>query len=187
MDSFKAMGLKQGFVDQLNSASSPQLRSLTAMAADLMREICRANDASWFIQGDQVNLLKSGARSPATPTSSNAQHRHVGLPEQTIEGVIVKVLLTTHYPAARSCSTIPASSRRVQPVHRQSGQNTLYVADGRSPSPQTAPTRSGASSTRATPRRQFYTTLTCTAKEHGARAVELIVDVPSEVDQVGGQ
>lgn len=190
MDSFKAMGLKQGFVDQLNQRKFPRNFVAHGMAADLMREICRANDASWFIQGDQVNLLKSGSTLPGNTHVINANTGMVGLPEQTIEGVIVKVLLNYNiYPGSKillNNSSIQQAA--FSPSTGQSGQNTLYAGDG--------PLALSADGTYKVWRVEhegdtrggnFYTTLTCTAKELAPALSSLIVDVPSEVDQVGGQ
>ncbi len=190
MDSFKAMGLKQGFVDQLNQRKFPRNFVAHGMAADLMREICRANDASWFIQGDKVNLLKSGNTLPGSTHVINANTGMVWLPEQTIEGVVVKVLLNYNiYPGSKvQLNNASIQQAQFSAATGQSAANELYKdgsilalsADGTYKVwrvEHEGDTRGGT----------YYTTLTCTAKELAPALNGLIVDVPSEVDQTGSK
>lgn len=93
LDAFKAQGLQPGFIDTLSTRKFPRNFVAHGMAADLMREIARANDASWFIQGGKVHLLKSQNTIPGSVHVINADTGMVWLPEQTIQGVVVKCLL----------------------------------------------------------------------------------------------
>lgn len=190
MDAFKGMGLRQGFVDQLGQRKFPRNFVAHGMAADLMREICRANDANWFIQGDQVHLLKSKSTLPGNTHVINADTGMVWLPEQTIEGVVVKTLLNYDiYPGSKiKLNNASVQQASLSPATSAGAQNELYKegsilslsADGTYKVwrvEHEGDTRGG----------NFYTTLTCTAKELAPALSNLIVDVPSEVDQAGGQ
>lgn len=190
LDAFKQLGLKPGFIDDLGQKKFPRNYVAHGMAHDLMREVCRAHGASWWIQGDKVNLLKGTSTTPGSTHVINADTGMVGLPEQTIEGVIVRVLLNYNiYPGNKiKLNNASVQQAALSPATGQSATNDLYQngnilalsADGTYKVWRVE----HEGDTRGN---EYYTTLTCTAQVLSPALSDLIVDVPSEVDQAAGQ
>ncbi len=84
MDSFKAMGLKQGFVTNSTSVSFPRNFVAHGMAADLMREICRATTRAGSSKAIRSTCSKAGTRCPAAPTSSTPIPAWSGCPSRPL-------------------------------------------------------------------------------------------------------
>lgn len=190
MKAFQGFGLQKGFIDQLNQRKFPRNFVAHGMAHDLMREICRANGASWFIQGDKVHLLKSQNTLPGGTHIINADTGMVGLPEQTIEGVIVKVLLNYDiYPGSKvKLNNASVQQASFSPSNSQSTTNEFFKPGGALALSADGTYKVWRVEHEGDTRGQnYYTTLTCTERELPQALVGLQVDLPSEVDQAGGQ
>lgn len=188
MEAFKKLGLKSGFVDDLGKRKFPRNYVAHGMAHDLFRETCQALGASWWIQGDRVNVLKQSSTLPGTTHVINADTGMVGLPEQTIEGIIVKVLLNYDiYPgSAIKLNNASIQQAAFSPSIGQSANNEQYQNSGilalASDGTYKVWRVEHEGDTRGN---NFYTTLTCTAKEKPLALGDLML--PSDVDQAGGQ
>jgi hypothetical protein len=188
LKSFEQFGLKRGFIDQLPTRKFPRNYIAHAMTHDMFKENCESVSASWWIQGDRVNVLRSDRTLPGTTHVINADTGMVGLPEQTIEGIIVRTLLNYDiYPgSAIKLNNASIQQAALSPSTSAAANNEDYKGSGR--------LAIGGDGTYKVWRvehegdtrgQQYFTTLTCTLKERPQALGDLML--PSEIDQAGGQ
>lgn len=96
--SFEAMqkhnpALQLGFVADLGQVKMPRARTLFGMARDLMLDVGRATNTTWFIHENKLNVIKNGEPLPGSAFVINSSTGMVGLPVQTMEGIEVRTLL----------------------------------------------------------------------------------------------
>ncbi|MGH1571388.1 phage protein [Methylobacterium sp. P31] len=95
-------GVTVGFIDDLGSRKFPRNFVFSGMTHDLLRETCEAVGATWHIQGNRFYLLKRDTTLPGSVVVLNSDTGMVGLPEQTLDGVIVRCLLNPRiYPGTK--------------------------------------------------------------------------------------
>ncbi|TXN15881.1 hypothetical protein FV219_01545 [Methylobacterium sp. WL122] len=188
MAAFGKLGLKPGFIDNLPTRKFPRNYVAHSMAHDLFRETCQAVGASWWIQGDRVNVLRAQNTIPGNTHVINADTGMVGLPEQTIEGIIVRTLLNYDiYPgSAIKLNNASIQQAALSPSTGAGANNEDYIGSGR--------LAIGGDGTYKVWRvehegdtrgQQYFTTLTCTLKERPQALGDLML--PSDVDQAGVQ
>ncbi|KAB7788049.1 phage protein [Methylorubrum populi] len=90
---FAEFGITVGHIDDLGNKKFPRNFICFGMAKDLLREVCEATGASWHIHNGKLNVLKNKNTLPDGAVVLNSDTGMVGLPEQTIQGVIVRCLL----------------------------------------------------------------------------------------------
>lgn len=137
--SMREHGVKPGTMDNLGSRQFPRNYVFSGMTHDLLREVCEAAGATWHIHDDKLTVLKSTGTLPGGVIEMNSETGMVGLPEQTLGGVIVRCLLNPRiYPGSRihiNESSIqragfsPATRDSAQNVELESGLLSL-AADG---------------------------------------------------------
>lgn len=86
-------GVSVGHIDDLGSKKFPRNFICFGMAKDLLREVCEATGSSWHIHNGKLNVLKNQNTLPDGAVVLNSDTGMVGLPEQTLQGVIVRCLL----------------------------------------------------------------------------------------------
>lgn len=102
LEAFKPLGITPGQIDELSSKKFPRGFAYSGMAKDLLREVCEAAQATWHIQGSKLHILKTDKTLSGNTAVINADTGMVGLPEQTLQGVVVRCLLNpTIYPGSR--------------------------------------------------------------------------------------
>lgn len=93
VDAFKELGVQPGTIASLGNYKFPRNFVAHGMASDLMREICRATEADWWIADNRLHIVKKKDTLPGNTIVLNADTGLVGIPEQTIEGVQFTCLL----------------------------------------------------------------------------------------------
>lgn len=100
--SMKEHGVKVGTIDDLGSKKFPRNFVFSGMTHDLLREICEATGSTWHIWGDKLHVLKRDTTLTGSVVVMNSDTGMVGLPEQTLDGVIVRSLLNPRiYPGTK--------------------------------------------------------------------------------------
>lgn len=98
----REFGVQPGTIDDLGAKKFPRNFVAWGMAHDLLREICEATNSTWHIHGDKLHVLKSETTLPGGVIEMNSETGMVGLPEQTLGGVIVRCLLNPRiYPGSK--------------------------------------------------------------------------------------
>lgn len=93
VEALKQYGVQVGHIDDLGSKKFPRGFACFGMAKDLLREVCFATNSSWHINNGTFNLVKNDGTLPGDVTVINAGTGMVWLPEQTINGIVVRCLL----------------------------------------------------------------------------------------------
>lgn len=132
LESMKPYGITAGHIDDLGSRKFLRGFSCFGMTHDLLREVCKGVGATWHIQGNKLNILKEGNMLPGGAIVLNSQTGMIGLPEQTIEGVIVRCLLNYNiYPGSKIQINESSIQRAAySPSTGAAGQNTLFDTGG---------------------------------------------------------
>lgn len=93
LEAFKPYGIKPGFISDLGSIKMPRARSLFGLGRDILRSVAFATNSSWSIQDDKLQVLKNTDTSPGGPFVLNSRTGMVGMPIQTMDGILVRCLL----------------------------------------------------------------------------------------------
>lgn len=86
-------GVKKGYVPDLDTNALPRGKVFYGMSRDEMRKISFTTQTSWSIQEGSVQMVPLAAYMPGEIPVISAATGMVGLPEQTQNGIKVKVLL----------------------------------------------------------------------------------------------
>lgn len=85
--------IAEGYIPDLPGNPLPRGKVIYGMARDELRKIAINADASWSIQDGKVNMVPLTAYVPGDISVISSVTGMIGLPEQTSNGVRVKVLL----------------------------------------------------------------------------------------------
>jgi len=86
-------GVTKGYVPNLSSNPLPRGKAIYGMVKDELRKIAKTTDTSWSIQDAKVNLVPLTAYMPGDVPVISSATGMIGLPEQTQNGINVRVLL----------------------------------------------------------------------------------------------
>lgn len=87
-------GITRGYVPELTSPRSyPRGVSFAGMTRDYLHTLAHSNNCSWSIQQGQLQMVPASGYIPGSAIPINATSGMVGMPEQTIDGVAVRVLI----------------------------------------------------------------------------------------------
>lgn len=93
VEAFKPFGITVGHIDDLGNKRFPRNFICHGMAKDLLRDVCEATQSSWHIHNGKFNLVKNKGALPGDIIVLNSNTGMIGLPEQTLQGVVVRCLL----------------------------------------------------------------------------------------------
>lgn len=136
MKAFQEMGLKPGYITDLGKDKAPRGSSLFGMARDVLRTVCVGSNASFYFENGKVNVKKNGEFKPGSTIILNSQTGMIGRPEQTIDGIIVRMLLDPNVQIGTKIQINESSINRAaySPATLAEGQNqlldTIIAADG---------------------------------------------------------
>lgn len=91
----KAMGMEISYKPDLTGINPAFIRGKVGwgMARDLMTKVCNTNGTTWSIQNGTVQVIPLTGYLPGEAVKINALNGMVGIPEQTDQGISVRVLL----------------------------------------------------------------------------------------------
>lgn len=90
--SLSPYGVTKGYTS-ISGNPSPRGKVLFGMARDHLRCLADSQKAGWGIEDGALNVVPYATVMPGTVTVLNAQTGMIGVPEQTIQGLIVRCLL----------------------------------------------------------------------------------------------
>ncbi len=85
--------ISTGYLPTLPSNSLPRGRVYFGLARDELRDFANSNECSWSIQDGQVSLVPLTSYIPATVPVISSLTGLLGIPEQTQQGIRMRVLL----------------------------------------------------------------------------------------------
>ena len=86
-------GISKGYVPNLSTNNLPRGKAIYGMAKDELRKLGNNTQTSWSIQDGKINLVPLTAYMPGEVPVLTSQTGMVGLPEQTQNGIKLKILL----------------------------------------------------------------------------------------------
>lgn len=93
LDALAADGVEPGFVAELPGQELPRGKVLFGMTRDHLTTATRTAGATWSIQNGACEVIPRDTYLPGTAAVVNSSTGMIGLPEQTQDGVNVRVLL----------------------------------------------------------------------------------------------
>lgn len=93
VEAFKQQGVMPGIIESIGTIKYPRNFVAHGMAHDLLRELCTARQAKWWIQGEKLNVVRDNSALPNSTIVLTSATGLIGIPEQTIEGVQFTALL----------------------------------------------------------------------------------------------
>lgn len=91
-ESLNTKGVRLGFVDNLSQEVLPRGKVMFGMTRDFLRSAAEHNEAGWSIQNGVLQVVKSTGLLAGQAVEINSKAGMIGVPEQTNDGVLVKIL-----------------------------------------------------------------------------------------------
>ena len=107
----KEHGITLGHIGDLGSKVMPRGRTMFGMARDFLRDIAFSTNTAWSIQNNKLQVLENQKTLPGQAVVLNSQTGMVGMPVQTINGIIVRCLLN---PEIRPGTRIQINQSSIQ-------------------------------------------------------------------------
>lgn len=104
-------GVSAGYIADLSSNPMPRGQVLFGMARDYLETVARSTQTLWSIQDGQLQIVPETSYVPGEIPVINATSGMVGLPEQTQNGITVRMLLN---PAVKIGRLIQLDNSSIQ-------------------------------------------------------------------------
>lgn len=89
----KPFGISLGKIADLGEKKMPRARVLFGMARDVLRTISMSTGTSWTIQNNELRVTKDTEPNEGAAIVLNSRTGLIGLPTQTLDGIMVRCLL----------------------------------------------------------------------------------------------
>lgn len=96
-EAMKEHGISLGFIGDLGPMKMIRGASLVGMARDILRDVCRSTDSSWWIEQGKLYVVPNKTDRPGDVIVLNSNTGMVGMPAQTVDGVQVDALLNPNF------------------------------------------------------------------------------------------
>ena len=106
-ESMKKHQVKDGYLAKLGGDKFPRAVVLHGMARDLMRKYTQSQGASWSVQNQKLYVVKNGKSVPGMTRELNASSGLIGIPEQTMQGIVAKILIDPGFAVYQSVRVDP--------------------------------------------------------------------------------
>lgn len=93
LKALEKFGVQRGFIDKLDERKMPRPRVLTGMAKDLLKTIGYATKSTFTIVNGKAQVVKNENFHPGDAIVVNSSTGMVGRPQQSIDGIRVRMLL----------------------------------------------------------------------------------------------
>jgi hypothetical protein len=127
----KANGVTNGPDAMLTTTSRPRGRVLYGMVRDTLREICANQGMTYSVQNGQLTLIPLLGFLPGEAVVCNSQTGMIGLPEQTQNGIKVRMLLNAQLSIGSKLQINQASIQQLtQPAQIEASAKFSTVTPG---------------------------------------------------------
>jgi hypothetical protein len=124
-------GVSEGYVPDLPGNPLPRGKVVYGMSRDIMRNVAKNTDCSWSIQDGKLTMVPQTAYVPGEIPVITAATGMVGLPEQTQNGIRLKVLLNPNIKIGQAVKLDNASIQRYR-YSMSIGQEALNLLNEQS-------------------------------------------------------
>lgn len=115
---------------QFSGGILPRGKVLFGMWRDSLRDEVRTQNASWSIQDGKVNVIPLDGFLPGEVLVVNSQTGMVGIPEQTDQGIRVRVLLN---PRVRIGAALKLNNKDINQINKTVANGTTLTFPGQVP------------------------------------------------------
>ncbi|EMC3961608.1 hypothetical protein VDS66_005004 [Pseudomonas aeruginosa] len=138
LKSMESRGITMGEGGALSANKLPRGKVMFGMARDYLDTLGKTQDLSWSFQDGKLTLIPNTAYLPGEAVVVNSATGMVGLPEQTQNGITVKMLLNPSVKVGRRLQINNASIQQMRyglaigddPVTRKALVSVYLDADG---------------------------------------------------------
>ena len=92
-EALKPFGITLGKISDLGDKKMPRARVMFGMARDILRTIAISTGTSWSIQNNELTVTKNNEPKEGGAIVLNSRTGLIGLPVQSIDGILVTCLL----------------------------------------------------------------------------------------------
>lgn len=112
MQAMQQHGVSPGSIsEKLAQSVHPRPVTLYGMSRDILRYVAETTNTAWHIYNNKINFVSNNGYLPGGMIEANADSGMVGLPEQTLDGIVIKMLLN---PDARPGQAIHVDATSIQ-------------------------------------------------------------------------
>lgn len=129
-EALKPFGITLGKIADLGDKKMPRARVMFGMARDILRTIAISTGTSWSIQNNELTVTKNNEPKDGGAIVLNSRTGLIGLPVQSIDGILVTCLLN---PQIGPGSLIQIDQASVQEA-KLSADYTAFVNNAMIPS-----------------------------------------------------
>lgn len=107
-------GLSEGYRSALGGNPLPRGKVMFGMARDYLETVARSTQTLWSIQDGQLQIVPETSYAPGEIPVINAKSGMVGMPEQTQNGIVVRMLLNASVKIGRLIKLDNSSIQRYE-------------------------------------------------------------------------
>lgn len=108
-------GIQQGYAPEFKDGNAlPRGKVMCGLSRDLMRNFCESTSTSWSIQDGKLEIIPLTSYKPGEAVVITAATGMVGLPQQTQNGISVKMLLNPNVKIGQLLKIDNASIQRLR-------------------------------------------------------------------------
>ena len=122
-----AHGVTQGYTDGLVGNALPRGRVLYGMARDTLHDVAATQGATWSIQNGKVVMLPLKGYLPGEAVVLTSATGLIGLPQQTMDGIMVRCLLN---PLLRVNGLLKIDNASVQQMKLPMAWDKVFIPPG---------------------------------------------------------
>ncbi|HEY8355733.1 MAG TPA: hypothetical protein VIK69_12055 [Methylophilaceae bacterium] len=115
-------GIQQGYIPDLPGDPLPRGKVLYGMSRDIMRQIADTTATSWSIQDGKLVMIPQTAYMPGDIPELTYETGVIGLPEQTQNGISLKILLNPNIKIGQAVKLDNEAIQRYQFSLSRGGQ-----------------------------------------------------------------
>ena len=101
MQTMSGYGVSAGYTPDFSAAQLPRGKVLYGATRDYMRQLAGAAGSQWTIQNGQLHMIPIDSVMPGETIVVTSATGMVGMPTQTVDGIIVKTLLNPNIQPGR--------------------------------------------------------------------------------------
>lgn len=96
LKSFGPYGVNQGNKPEFSSSAAPRGKVCYGMARDYMRSFAAATGTRWYLKDGQLHVIPLNGYLPDEAVVLRADTGMIGIPVQTLDGVVVRCLMNSN-------------------------------------------------------------------------------------------
>lgn len=187
-------GIRIGHIGQLSQTKFPRAGSFYGLVRDTLRDVAQANKMTWTIFNNELQMVKVDGYLPGTAKVLNSSTGMIGMPEMTLDGIVVKMLLDPGMKVGQQVQINERSIQKLQATPTFTNDTSLQESQMPAISPDGLYKVWIVDHDGDTKGTEWYTTILCTAVGDqglaaGRAKLKAFIDVPTDDQdtQGGGQ